>query len=696
MKKKLSCLHVIVLLACVFQSIFSYGQNSASKLKIEKMGERYIYTLGDMCSVFPKSYVSATPFSYDNLAIVSDSLYYVINLKGERVSPFFQEIERHKSGLYIGKESDESGFAIYDVGFKKMTKHPFDTIASYRDNLFKCISRTHLTLITTTGFFLADFDTPYLWSDFECYAPCLFMSYKEYRKLDLIDSIYNYTIIQIIDKHGGFTTGYCDYQGNLLVSCKDHKKSSKELRKFKKTLIPIYRKFWEEKKHAFDNCENVLAENISKATELYPAKFETPVLASIATQKQVKNKRGKVTKKAGKYFINSKTKEKQSELFKNITSIGGKYYLVKNYQDKFALANSYGHLMTDFIYDDFSLWSNASNPIYRYSIKGKYGLKRVPTGGVLACEFDKIGNITNQFAIATQKVNGSTKYFIVNKEGEFVTTYTYDNVIKDKKGTYRAYLGEGDDALIAILDPVTGKEKSPTMQEQFFYRVVDEEKEPKEMIEAYDLVIQMGGPVTAAAYNNKGVAYKNLNDRTKARECYEKAKSLGNEKAIENLKSLDDLEAAEAEERRLLAEKARQEKARKREQTLNEVVDLIGAWASLLGGDSSSSSGNSSYSSSYSESSYSSSSSSSSNKVRAKDKCHICLGSGECMTIHAGSKSACGGSGRCGTCLGDGIIHVAGAGDTLCPNCDRNHNGKCKRCHGTGKCPVCHGTGLKQ
>ena len=384
-----------------------------------------------------------------------------------------------------------------------------------------------------------------------------------------------------------------------------------------------------------------------------------------------------------------------SEIFCNISPLDNNYYLVKSYNNKYALANKCGSLISDFVYDDFSLWSDSSNSIYRYSINGKKGLKTLPQNDVLACEFDNIGNLTNEFAIAIEKENGKNKYFVINKDGSFITTYTYDNLVKEKDGTYKAYLGADDNALCVILDPITGKEKNPTIQEQFFYQVVDVEMEPKEMIETYDLIIEMGGPLTAA-YNNKGVAYEELHDISKARECYEKAKSLGNETAADNVKRLDEEAAAEAEERRMLAEQERQERERKRQENLNEVVDLINSWASLLGGGSNtSSSGTSSYSSSDSDNSYSSSSSSTSSKVRANDKCQACLGSGKCTTHNAHSKSTCGGNGKCGTCGGTGVFHVAGALNVLCPNCDKNHNGKCRRCHGTGKCPKCNGTGIK-
>lgn len=103
----------------------------------------------------------------------------------------------------------------------------------------------------------------------------------------------------------------------------------------------------------------------------------------------------------------------------------------------------------------------------------------------------------------------------------------------------------------------------------------------------------------------------------------------------------------------------------------------------------------SSYSNYDSDHSYSSGSSSNTNKVRANDKCDKCLGTGDCISIHSKSKLFCGGNGKCQYCNGSGVIHVAGAPDVFCTNCDRNHNGKCKTCHGTGKCSKCHGSGLK-
>lgn len=694
----LMTLRLLIVVTCVCYFSVSMGQDSSFKLKVEQLGGKYIYTLGDMCSVFPMSFSSATPFSNDNLAIVSDSLYYIINLKGEKVSPYFQDVIRHKSGLYIGKESERSGYAIYDVEFIKMTSQPFDTIFEHKENILKCISRSHVTYITTSGVALVDIEMPSGWAKCQQWYPNYIFSYKELQSLNIRGEIYDYTIFRFGNTNGGkYEVAYCDYRGNILVNYKNYKKADKELKKLKKTtLIPLYRKFWEEKKNALDNCENILANNVKKASELYPTHFDVPTLASIASQQQVRNKKGKVIQKAGKFFVKSGTNERISEVFNNILPLGNKYYLVKNYNNKYAIANMCGGMISDFVYDDFLLWSNTLNPIYRYSISGKKGLKVLPQNDILPCEFDDIGNLTNEFAIAIEKVNDKNKYFVINKEGSFITTYTYDNFIKEEDGTYKAFLGEGDNALCAILDPITGKEKSPTIQEQFFNQIVDVEMEPNEMIETYDLLIEMGGPVTAAAYNNKGVAYEELDDIAKARECYEKAKNLGNETASENIKRLDEEEAAEAEKRRQRAEQAQQERERNRQENLNTVVDLLGSLADLFGGNTSQSSTteSSSYTNYDTTDSYNSGSSSS--KIRANDKCSKCLGSGKCTSIHAKSKLYCSGSGKCNYCNGTGVLHISTRANDSCPNCEKRGNGKCKTCHGTGKCQSCNGTGLKR
>lgn len=47
---------------------------------------------------------------------------------------------------------------------------------------------------------------------------------------------------------------------------------------------------------------------------------------------------------------------------------------------------------------------------------------------------------------------------------------------------------------------------------------------------------------------------------------------------------------------------------------------------------------------------------------------------------------SCFGDGVCSTCNGKGYYSGSyGTGSILCPNCDHDHNGKCKMCHGTGK-----------
>lgn len=202
--------------------------------------------------------------------------------------------------------------------------------------------------------------------------------------------------------------------------------------------------------------------------------------------------------------------------------------------------------------------------------------------------------------------------------------------------------------------------------------------------------------MTAAAYNNKGVAYEELDDLAKARECYEKAKSLGDETAVDNLRQLDEEEAEKAEEKRRRIEQQKLEKQKARQENIDLVVNLLGSVAEFFGGNSTSTSyESSSYSDYDSDHSYSSDGSSSTNKVRANDKCDKCLGTGDCISIHAKSKLFCGGNGKCQYCNGSGVIHVAGAPDVFCTNCDRNHNGKCKTCHGTGKCSKCHGSGHK-
>ena len=677
------------------------AQSGMLDLKIMNVNGKYGYYTKDMCNVFSKSFEIANTFTDDLLAIVKDSVdsrFYVMNLYGEKVSPFFQDVRRHeKTGLYIAKENDSSGYAIYDIDFKKLTRHPYFNISDEGDYLFKCIGSHHVSYVSALGDYISDFDVPFAWSRVNKLYCIDVMSWKEAYKNGLKPSNLEYAIYEF--ENNGFKA-YVDYEGNVLVNYMNYKKAKKQLKKLKKKrIIPIYKKFSEHEGEVFKDFANIAKMNQQKASNIYPCNFKDPLHACIAVQKMQKNRRGKVTRRAGKYFVaNDDNKDTPlGEVYKNITLLEDKFFLVENYNNKFALANKCGQLITEFKYDIFNKWSEAAgNVIYRFSTNGLYGLMKLPNEIVRKCNYASI----DDFAIAVLSEGTKQWYYTLDKSGYNINRYAYVNIDKDKKGNITATFGY--DNIKVKLDRKTGKELPPTAQEQYLDKVNNSDMSSKEQIEEYETIIQMGGPVTADAYNCMGYEYYNIGEKSKAREYFEKAKALGNTYAVNNLKILDEVAAQEAEElrrqqeeKRQRIEAERQRRAEERKNNVNEFVGLLGELAEAFGGGSSSSSSNSS---SYnSDNSYNSgaSSYSSSSKVRANDKCHMCLGSGKCVTHNAHSKSACGGNGKCGFCNGRGVLHISTKANDLCPNCEKRGNGKCKRCHGTGKCPTCHGTGTK-
>ena len=681
----------------------SLAQFGRSDLKLLKVNGKYGYYTKDMCNVFSKSFDDANPFTADLLAIVKDSMeskYYVMNLHGEKVSSYFQEIRRHeKSGLYIAKENEESGYAIYDIAFNKLTKHPYFNISDEGDFLFKCIDLRHVSYVTAMGDYLSDFEVPFSWSDMTKVYVSQIMSWKEAYKNNCNSSFLDYSIFEF--KTNGYTS-FVDYEGNVLVDYMDYRKAVKRLKKLKKKIIiPLYKRFAEHQKNVIKDFSDIGKKNQSKAFSLYPYTFKLPLPVSIAIQKTQKNKRGKITQKAGKYFV-TKNGNKQNvvgEVYKNIIPLEDKYFLVENYKNKYALANNYGQLMTDFVYDAFNKWSTTS-AIYRFRKDGLFGLIKLPNEIVRKCNFESIGNLQNDFAIAVLKEGRDRWYYTLDKSGKCINNYAYVKIEKDKRGNYTATFGYED--IKVRLDRKTGRELSPTAQEQYLNKVNNSNMTSIEQIDEYKTIIHMGGSVTADAYNCMGYEYFNIGEKSKARECFEKAKTLGNIYASNNLKRMDEMAAQEAEELRIQQEEKRQRleaerqrQAEERHNNVNEFVGLLGELAEVLGGGSSSS--NSSSSSYNTDNPYNSESSSysSSSKTRTNNKCHMCLGSGKCVTHNAHSKSACGGSGKCGWCNGRGILHISTRANDLCPNCEKRGNGKCKRCHGTGKCPTCNGTGTK-
>lgn len=62
------------------------------------------------------------------------------------------------------------------------------------------------------------------------------------------------------------------------------------------------------------------------------------------------------------------------------------------------------------------------------------------------------------------------------------------------------------------------------------------------------------------------------------------------------------------------------------------------------------------------------------------------VSSGGHSSSSGGMCQLCAGSGDCRTCMGLGYYYSSfGSGKLPCPNCDRNHNGRCSSCHGTRK-----------
>lgn len=701
-------LYLTAIMFCLLSNFCFAQNNSRYDLSIEELNGKYIYTRGDLCNIFTKSFEKANPFTSDYLAIVKDSLYYVINLYGERVSPYFIEIKRDaNTGLYIGKENGYSGYGIYDISFNKITQTQYKNIETDYKYVFKCTNDDRVTYISGRGQVISDLIIPAGWSNIWKTYTSEISSWKELSKNNIPVSDLEYCIYKV---ERDYKAQYIDYEGNVLVPYTKYKTALKLLKKQKKNVIfPLYRKFLSEKDSMLTGMDNCLKENESKAYSLYPVNFKDPLPVSISIQKAKKNRKGQIVQKGGKRFVvndGSKIIE-VGDLYADITSLNDAYFLVKNYNNKYAIANKCGYLISGFDYDSFSKWSDDNGQtIYRVSTSGKYGLMKLPDKIVRKCEYVSLGNLTNGFAIAKWESNNKHYYYVIDKKGNNISKYPYDNIVKDKKGYYTAHYAPWN--IKVKLDRVTGKELYPTVQEQYFEKVNNSNLSDKELIEEYQLIINMGGDATAKAYNNLGYSYYQLGNRSKAKECFEKSKSLGCSDAADNLKTMNEIEAEEiaerrrqdeierqqreAERQRLEAERQRLEAQRQQneESKTNSLTDLLNTYAELMGGGSSSSNGTyNQYNSGYSTNG-------SSNRERANDKCHMCHGSGKCVSGNAHSKSTCGGSGKCGTCNGRGYIVVSTRATNFCHKCDKNHNGKCKRCHGTGKCPYCNGTGIKR
>ena len=93
------CCFALVMSLSLIVPLPSLAQFGRLDLKIMNVNGKYGYYTKDMCNVFSKSFEIANPFTDDLLAIVKDSVdsrFYVMNLYGEKVSPYFQDVRRHE------------------------------------------------------------------------------------------------------------------------------------------------------------------------------------------------------------------------------------------------------------------------------------------------------------------------------------------------------------------------------------------------------------------------------------------------------------------------------------------------------------------------------------------------------------------------------------------------------------------------
>lgn len=570
--------------------------------------------------------------------------------------------------------------------FNPLTTLPCDTIIKRSSgDYYLCRQGDHVSVITGNGDCITDFVIPFLTDQVSISDSHYAFSFK---KLDKNHISYLTADHAIFELRKDMEYAYVDYQGNLLVPFCGYKESKKKMDKLFKSIVPMLQDF--DKNHVlpYQTEAEILNRNTTLAKDFYPSQFPEPQYAIVKEQAIKKNKKGKVIQKAGKFFSDENGTQ-QSELYKDIQSLENHFYLVQNFDKLFAIANGQGTLITPFKYQQFEKWSTEQrNVTYRVKTEGKFGLIKLPEEIILPAEYKIISPLQHKFAILIETDStGTDCYYTIDKDAKLIANYCYDNIEKLADNTFKATFSALE--CTVILDSITGKELSPTLQEQYFDEVVEADLSPEEAIESYKIMLEMGGPATDRIYNNLGVIYESLGDNKLAREYLKKSEDMGCETATENLRIMDE---QEAEQRRQQQTTAVAEESVGRE-ILDTTIDLLGSLSELFG--ESTTTGTSSYTEANDYHSDTSSSSGSSTKVRANDKCPYCQGTGKHISIHAHSKNVCGGNGKCGWCGGSGTIHVAGAGDVLCPNCERKGNGKCKLCHGTGKCPHCHGTGLK-
>ena len=534
----------------IYENAYAFANDAIARVRYQgKYG--YISPSGKF--IIQPHYDSATDFYHGIATVKKNNVYYAINLKEEKISPDFLDLQR-SGDIYWGQESDGS-YYILNADFKHISDRPFQSLSlsniQTSDNpasfafFFWFTANQKRGVCDLKGNDVIPANYTELHPEDYYYA----VGYKKCDKDNIKHTHFNW-ILKAKDATTG-KYGVLDILGNTLMpftfkdSYKLYKGTSRYYQKAFKPLFTI--NFETFKKSVFDRLNpsfmEVITEN-QRLAETHPQNLDNIVLSNeMLTIKELKpatppqNKKKQTNDnetKPANYMAFFNGEQQVGPIYKEIIPLGFSYMLTDT-TGKMGIADVMGTEIIKCEYEDINIWrtSEDGNHILLAQKNEKSGLISVSGSILTPIVYSSIFLPYNNTGVALK----DTKYYLINAStGKIVTSKGYDdidNYTSDDKITAKL-------AGFSTTISTDGKE-NPRIVDQAFqiaYDTPDENAQQK--YDRYMLCLSLCEDKSdrGTVLNNIGALYMTLNDEQNAIAYYEKAQALGNTNAANNLKSI--------------------------------------------------------------------------------------------------------------------------------------------------------------
>lgn len=537
----------------IYENAYAFVDDAIARVRYQgKFG--YINPSGKF--IIQPRYDNASGFHHGIATVKENNVFYAINLKGEKISPDFLDLQRYDD-IYWGKEND-GAYYILNADFKHISDRKFQSLSlsniQISDNpasfvfFFWFTADGKIGTCDLKGNDIIPANYTELHPEDYYYA----IGYKKCDK-DNIKSAHFKWILKARDAATG-KFGVLDMLGNIIVPCtfKDGYKLYKGTsRYYQKAFKPLFTTNLDTFKESVSarmtpSYTEVTTEN-RRLAEAHPQSPSNAVLSgemltikelkpAASTKSNTKNKKQKsseIETTGGMAFFNGD--QQVSPSYKEIIPLGFSFLLTDS-TGKMGIADAIGTEIVKCEYDDINLWraSEDGNHVLLVQKGNLSGLITVSGSILTPIAYSAIFLPVNNTGIALKNgmyylINASTGKITTSKGYEDIDNYTSDDKITAKLAGFTTTIS------------IDGKE-NPRIVDQAFQIAYDTpDANAQQKYDRYMLCLSLcdNDGDRGTVFNNIGALYMTLNDEQNAIAYYEKAKALGNENAKNNLKNIN-------------------------------------------------------------------------------------------------------------------------------------------------------------